>query len=260
MFYKFATWFTQNLNVIKDILWIVFTGAATVIAILTYRRARHTLFQPLKSEVVKIQTALLISLLKFLSTGVLGLRQTADLDGIITLTIYLLSKQLGFTVVDAPEEVPPFRAVLALAPDTIFVSEPALVRSADEIPPPQTDTDIMELVYNGKLRFWPQTLQATNCVQEINKFIDDPFLPADIKSSLEKLRACVVHNQTTVLIDVFNELLHDLQEQVSDQPLEVNYLALQNKCCARAEAFDPLLEEMKKSVRSYLQIDTMWKK
>ncbi len=49
------------------VLWIIFTLIATVIAVLTYKRARYTILQPLRSEVIKRQADLLIEIMEAFS-------------------------------------------------------------------------------------------------------------------------------------------------------------------------------------------------
>ena len=63
---KIWNWVLANLSDIKDLFWIVFTLVTTVVAVLTYRRAKMTLLQPLRSEVIKRQTDNLVCLLDYL--------------------------------------------------------------------------------------------------------------------------------------------------------------------------------------------------
>lgn len=49
----------KNSTWIKDIFTIFLTGTATVVAILSYRRAKATIFQPKRTEVIKKQTEIL---------------------------------------------------------------------------------------------------------------------------------------------------------------------------------------------------------
>ena len=49
----YITSLVENIGIVKDILWIIFTLIATIVAVLTYKRARLTFLQPLRSEVVK---------------------------------------------------------------------------------------------------------------------------------------------------------------------------------------------------------------
>ena len=53
---------SENIGWIKDGFTILFTLTGTVLAILTYRRARHTVLQPIINEVIKKQSGLLSDL------------------------------------------------------------------------------------------------------------------------------------------------------------------------------------------------------
>lgn len=64
----YITSLVENIGIIKDVLWIIFTLVATIVAVLTYKRARLTFLQPLRSEVVKRQIDEMIELLNFLNT------------------------------------------------------------------------------------------------------------------------------------------------------------------------------------------------
>jgi len=59
-------WLSENITWIKDIFWVVFTSIATIVSIKTYIRAKSTILQPLRTEVIKRQTDLLVELLSFI--------------------------------------------------------------------------------------------------------------------------------------------------------------------------------------------------
>ena len=40
----YITSLVENIGIIKDVLWIIFTLIATIVAVLTYKRARLTFF------------------------------------------------------------------------------------------------------------------------------------------------------------------------------------------------------------------------
>ena len=63
-------WIWTNISTIKDILWIIFTFIATFIAILTYRRAKYTILQPLRTEVIKKQTELFVEIIENFSDDI----------------------------------------------------------------------------------------------------------------------------------------------------------------------------------------------
>ncbi len=57
-----------NISWIKDVFGIVFTSTATIIGILTYLRAKETILQPIRAEVIKRQAELFANILDFLNS------------------------------------------------------------------------------------------------------------------------------------------------------------------------------------------------
>jgi hypothetical protein len=53
----------NNITWLKDFATILFTATGTIVAILTYRRARATVLQPIRNEVIKKQSEILVELL-----------------------------------------------------------------------------------------------------------------------------------------------------------------------------------------------------
>ena len=51
-------------------LWIIFTLIATIIAVLTYKRAKSTVLQPIRNETIKKQAVLLEEILNFIKLDV----------------------------------------------------------------------------------------------------------------------------------------------------------------------------------------------
>ena len=89
-------WIKVNIVFIKEFSGIVFTSIATVIAILTYRRARYTLLQPLRSEVIKRQTDLFVSLLDFIRDKEHRLIDKIGYRDIVFTNMYYFSKECDF--------------------------------------------------------------------------------------------------------------------------------------------------------------------
>ena len=53
----------ENISWLKDLFTLLFVGTGTVVAILTYRRARATILQPIRTEVIKKQSEILSSVM-----------------------------------------------------------------------------------------------------------------------------------------------------------------------------------------------------
>lgn len=59
----FIEFLKNNSDWIKDISTVLFTATGSIVAILSYRRAKSTIFQPKRAEATKIQTEILIEFL-----------------------------------------------------------------------------------------------------------------------------------------------------------------------------------------------------
>ena len=57
----------ENISWIKDIFTIILTFSATIISYFTYQKAKKSLLQPMKSEVIHIQTNMMIDLINYIN-------------------------------------------------------------------------------------------------------------------------------------------------------------------------------------------------
>lgn len=78
--------FNEFINYAKDVSGIIVAITGAVIAVLTYRRAKETILQPVRSEVIKKQSELLIELLEEVGDEA-DLLHKADYQGIVQLNI-----------------------------------------------------------------------------------------------------------------------------------------------------------------------------
>ncbi len=86
----------ENLTWIRELFTIIFVASATIIAVLTFIRARKTFLQPIRSEVIKKQSALLTELLEFISRGIGNIGEALNYSEIVRLNIYALLDEYGF--------------------------------------------------------------------------------------------------------------------------------------------------------------------
>lgn len=80
--------FTQSLSWIKDLTTIAFYTIGTTLAILTYKRAKATVLQPKRSEVIKIQTEVLTDFLSNLNTDGNTLDSSLDYVAVHQATLF----------------------------------------------------------------------------------------------------------------------------------------------------------------------------
>lgn len=91
-----VTWLSKNISWIKDIFWIVFTLVATIVSIKTYIRAKSTILQPLRTEVIKRQTDLLVELLSFLLDKQKDFFVKIDYLGMVNANVFLSMRDYGY--------------------------------------------------------------------------------------------------------------------------------------------------------------------
>ncbi len=85
-----------NISWLKDVFTLFFVGTGTVVAILTYRRARATILQPIRTEVIKKQTELLSKLLHTLSNNNQSFEVGLDYVNLVQINVMLTLRDFGF--------------------------------------------------------------------------------------------------------------------------------------------------------------------
>ena len=88
----------NNISWVQSFMSIIFTFAATVVSILTYKRAKSTVLQPIRNEVIKKQAEILQDLLKFL-------RSEIDYFPILSMNVILYLDELGFVLRNHEETI-----------------------------------------------------------------------------------------------------------------------------------------------------------
>lgn len=87
----------NNIAWVQSFLSIIFTFVATVVSILTYKRAKATVLQPIRNDVIK-KAEILQDLLKFL-------RSEIDYFSILSINVILYLDELGFILKNHEEMI-----------------------------------------------------------------------------------------------------------------------------------------------------------
>lgn len=264
----------SNIDTIKDALWIVFTFVATLIAVLTYKRARYSVLQPLRTEVIKRQTDLLVELLDYLKDEMAFISKV-DYNGIVELNTYLLMKEYGFVLND--EESAWSGISKAHAGALILKKEGKL--SSVELPRLFGEKQDVEEVRvkmqeenkkkyikakNGQvdLELLYLTKENLECTKKISEFIDNPFLPTKIKKLLEELQEDISYNLTVVMKKTFEDFILKLCETAksasTDNPILIQHQALYNEFQRESRTPKDTINKTRSIVREYLMIDKKW--
>ena len=91
-------WLKENITWIRDILIPLFSLVLLIIAVLTYKRAKDTLLQPIRSEVIKHQANLLTELLDYIARTQSSAEDIIDYQGICYINFFLWLDEYGFVL------------------------------------------------------------------------------------------------------------------------------------------------------------------
>ncbi|MEK6983289.1 MAG: hypothetical protein AABX33_01850 [Nanoarchaeota archaeon] len=258
----------NNINWIKDIFTLIFAVVGTIIAILTYKRAKATILQPIRTEVIKKQSLLLSELLSFL-----GERQkfeTIDLyyEDIIKLSIigFLIKHRLLTENVD--EHLKYFKENFYFGDVSkqggieemgLYFSYPKIVKSKNFIDNIyETLSEIKKSKIQVKDILYPKKYFAIEL--KIREFLDNPFMPEKIRQSLKKLNKEISDNNNIHLTFVIQHfLINFAKKYLHDKKMpHIQYTEIYNHF--NRHAISPLktIDELRNEVRNYLRIDEKW--
>jgi len=259
-------WIVKNIITIKELLWIVFTFVATLIAILTYKRARFTLLQPLKTEVIKRQTDLLIKLLDFLDSSVL-LSLKFDYITIVELNMYKILADFG---VELSEEKLKF--IEENSCGALFNNDCEVV-CYDQENMFDVEKDINDVSNNGdtvalktkdgkvKLEAIYYTKKHMRFILEFQEFLNNPFMPKKIKSELDIINKDIHENISIIMKKSLEDFINNFdpnKNSCDDKFLQVYHLGIYNHFNRQSENHETNKENIRKLIKEYLMIDKSW--
>lgn len=268
-------WIISNVSWIKDALWILFTLIATIIAFLTYRRARYTLLQPLRSEVVKRQTELMVELLEYISNREQNVYFSIDYMGIIACNTYKLLELCDFVLIDenisksVEQDIGGFLLLKAEgSPLTFCAPTDPLVNS-------DTEADIVEKESEYKKQLVSQihleqsisnlevlylTKTHLQTISQLERYRDNPFMPKQIQGLLNQLLEDITANIKGPLFKELEKFIVRMDAMPSDKenPPQISHQALYNSFLRYGKSHTQMIEGITQSIRQYLYVDAKW--
>lgn len=250
-----------NVVWIKDVLWIIFTLIATIIAVLTYKRAKSTVLQPIRNETIKKQAVLLEEILNFIKLDV-DYYELLELNVLQFLIDYgfvlknqkeikemLKNRRCGQRIVSQKENL---EFIEILQPFSKELSEKEINNYKEENFKKAKNGDIdIEMIYISK--------KFIEYMNQLNSFIENPFLPTRFQKILLQMKHNINFNTSVnikkVLEDFFKEYFerYDKGEKDFNMPgiyNTYNHILLSNKSN---------ISILYKEIRNYLFIDYEWK-
>ncbi len=253
---------------IKDIFTIIIAVTATVISIFAFHRARATVLQPIRSEVIKKQSQLLSEILSFLPRN--SLDDNIDYVGITFSNTYRVLKRYGFVIKD---EIVTDEGDKALV-GWLFCGEEDVIRDVEIIgmfsENPKTkhkdeNQGGKELFENAKkgiieINRIYFTARYEQFVKKLSDYADNPFLPQNMRLILNKIISDIhtnltIHLKNTLVkfLEEFCQYYFNSENYPNVSPLgvynEFNHVRIHHKI---------ELMNLKAEIRNYLKIDDKW--
>lgn len=259
----------QNAGWLKDTATLIFAATGTIIAILTYRRAKATIFQPIRTEVIKKQSELLSDFLSLLKDHNHSFENGLDYINLVQLNVLLTLNSFGFVFNEHREMMKNLQSNLSgwLPCGTSNVLKDVVVIGAlgDE------NTEALE-VDAGRMKFDALksgqvsvekiylTKHHVEFMAKLSAFSSDPFMPAAIQNTLDELNNDINSNLTIILKKELEVFMLNFSRQYFPN--------------SRAPKFDPVgvyndfnhsrihhkqtLIQLRSDIRKYLRIDERW--
>ncbi len=257
-----------NISWIKDIITIIFVSTATIIAILTYKRAKATILQPLRSETIKKQSALFSEILEFLSNNKNEVDRGLDYMGVTMASTYKLLDELGFKFSNHPDINKTFQKEIT---GFLYVGESEIIRDVTVLQTfsskkAKLKEDIGKIKYKeykegkydiDKIFLTKKHSAFTNRLSEL---VDNPFLPESIQNVLKELQRDIRENLSIRLRNTLSEFLEDFRKKYETQKkiLKIEFRGVYNEFNHKKINHKERLEKINSVIRSFLLIDSKW--
>lgn len=274
-----CAWLQNNVGWLKDLMWIIFTAIATIIAIKTYKNAKKSIFQPLNTEVIKQQSSLFIKIYHLLKGNIFD---NVDYSNSFFLNIYSELIQLGYAIDFPPEMNEDINELL----ETSLVGGCNAEEEYDDSLGDEKSETFVEKVCDGNLdaertglnhivylrdptirkgenlepiMVYP-TKKSAAFLDELEHIISDPFLPTTFKDKLSKLADDIRTNSVEKMMSSLQLALNSiwLEEGISNEEIDKKITFWHNYYVDVTIKHDNAVEEIFLEMNKYLKVDTLF--
>ncbi|MBW8001443.1 MAG: hypothetical protein FVQ80_05420 [Planctomycetes bacterium] len=260
----------EIVTVIKDLFTIVFTGVATIIGFLTYRRARATVLQPIRTEVVKKQSAMLSELLAVVSQEEIFAFDYVD---IVSVNIHSILIKYGFYFSkqeELEELLKSKRHAMIPCGEDNFLKDFTLSQPFDSEQDREKDEkENLEIKRKEYEKAKNDGIIIINSIiitnkhasfsEELGNFVANPFMPSSIQENLKDLLQTVHVNLTVHLKYTLEEFIREyIKRHVSGDKPNFSVGGVWNEFNHKRFHHREQFDEIKKAIREHLRIDERW--
>ncbi len=226
MINNFCFFLKNNVDTIKDMVNIVFWIVTSFVAVFTYKNAKKTLFNPIKTEVTKEQLRLLTNFINKYSVNGLGVDTLIDYMNIIKITIdmYYLNEfnkdEENSDKIDL-ERIQYCKEKLGGLIEVTLDNNKRKMQFNDgnyETTRKYLNTNIIKSKEKENIELLLQRVYFTSNFQSFHNDLyilrNNPFIPNEIKSKLNLINDQIIVNL---------QILYELLEKKLENNEELNY-------------------------------------
>lgn len=259
----------ENITWLKDLFTLLFTGTGIIITFLTYRRARATVLQPIRTEVIKKQSELLSRLLKTLNENNQSFEVGLDYINIVQINTMLTLKDYGFVFKEDKE-------IFEKIADDVIGWMPCgrtnILNDVEIIGIFRNPTEKKNEGNYGLEKFNSLksnaididkiylTKQYSEFIKSISDFIGDPFMPKSIQQIMKELYNDIKDNLTIILKRELEDFMIDFSKVYFKKGSAPHFdpIGIYNKYNHSRIHHRSTLNKLKIEIRKYLRIDEGW--
>lgn len=262
---------SNNISFIKELSTIFFSLIALIISILTYFKARKSLLQPLRTEVIKNQTLILAKLLEEIFDEEISLLIKIDYYNIVKLNIFMHLDELGFRISEhdkVKEEMKKKESEVILVGDTEEISWGFLPLGLEniEVKKEFNEKNLSEenyrLAKEGKYKLEKLfiTKKHKGFTILLDKYVKSPFMPKKIQDILIRLRSDININLTIIMKSVLEKLINEFCVEFNKESStkDLTPIGAYNLFNHQATSHKSYIEELICEIRKHLRIDENW--
>lgn len=250
---------------LTDLVQVAFWVTVAVVTVLTYRQARRTVLQPLRTEVFKLQLESMTNLLKLLvGKSEHDFRDYFGIDKAIAANTILLldeyaTNALGANIPEKALEERPYTlkhcpSAIMILPADEMVELAGLVRSEEKdnkppVPPPWVERTI------NTLRL---PTEYSDAVDELKGYLADPLMPRECAQLVQKFLD-VAKNNVTCLLPILNKTSRNLPAYFPDieSLSRADIAGVSNEWNREASRLEPHAQEIIDFARSFFASDEL---
>ncbi|MBN4075115.1 MAG: hypothetical protein COA71_01095 [SAR86 cluster bacterium] len=258
---------SENIGKIKDGFTILFMLTGTVLAILTYRRARHTVLQPIRNEVIKKQSELLSDLLSMCQPGS-KFESSVDYVNLVRVNLYLQLKEFGYLFNEHKKKIEMIsNAVSGWTP----VGESLTLRDVEVVGAFKKEEQEKDSSYSKYKYDQAQigniiidkvflTKEHSIFINKVEILANDPFIPKSIQLSLQALLIDINNNLRDILPEVLIEFIHEFidKSKSGDGYPSFESAGIYNNFNHVRIHHREQIHKVMMEIRGYLKIDETW--